>query len=112
MSTDNGVINRYMPFLTCWLLCSYLYQQVSNIFFSKASKKMAQKLTQEDFLEQMHKIHGNNIDFSDAVYVNDRTKIKCKCNICENTWEALPNNLKGCKNRKPKGCPKCAHRIT
>lgn len=36
-------------------------------------------------------------------YVNDRTKISCKCNVCDNTWSATPNNL-----LKKKGCPRCS----
>jgi Zn finger protein HypA/HybF involved in hydrogenase expression len=73
---------------------------------------MTKKLTQEDFLKQMYHVHGEKIDFSEAVYINDCTKVKCICNKCGNVWEATPNNLKGTKNRKPKGCPKCAHRST
>ena len=71
---------------------------------------MAKKLTQEEFLKQIYDIHGTKIDFSNAVYANDSTKIECKCNICGHVWYATPNNLKGCLNRKPKGCPKCSHK--
>lgn len=45
---------------------------------------MAKKLTQEDFLKQMYYVHGENIDFSEAVYINDCTKVKCICNKCGN----------------------------
>lgn len=36
-------------------------------------------------------------------YVNNRTKIKCRCKDCGNEWEATPSNL-----LKYRGCPACS----
>lgn len=36
-------------------------------------------------------------------YINARTKIACKCRVCNNLWESTPDNLK----HKPR-CPKCS----
>lgn len=38
-------------------------------------------------------------------YINNKTKIKCKCNICGFIWDTLPNNL--LKKTRPTGCPNC-----
>lgn len=38
-------------------------------------------------------------------YINNKTKIKCKCNICGFIWDALPSNL--LKKTRPTGCPNC-----
>lgn len=42
-------------------------------------------------------------------YINNYTKIKCKCNNCGHEWISLPDNI-----LKGQGCPKCAknHRKT
>ena len=37
-------------------------------------------------------------------YVNNRTKIKCKCEVCSHEWLAFPMRLRSV------GCPKCAHK--
>lgn len=66
---------------------------------------MAKKITQEEFLSGVTAIHGNNIDFSKSVYINDVTKVMCKCKKCGNIWWATPNNLK-----HGKGCPNCNHK--
>ena len=66
---------------------------------------MAKKITQEEFLKRVIELHGDEIDFSESVYVNDATNVVCKCKKCGNTWQATPNNLKN-----GKGCPKCKHK--
>lgn len=38
-------------------------------------------------------------------YINSKTKIKCKCNICGFIWDTLPSNL--FKKSRPTGCPNC-----
>ena len=40
-------------------------------------------------------------------YVDSKTKVKCKCNICNYEWEAIPGNL-----LKGSGCYKCGRRST
>lgn len=66
---------------------------------------MAKKITQEEFLSGVTRIHGNNIDFSKSIYINDATKVICKCKKCGKTWWVTPNNLK-----HGKGCPNCSHK--
>ena len=62
------------------------------------------KLTHEEFMERFY-IKNDNAENIEILgeYVNNRTKIKCKCKIDEYEWEAIPKNL-----LKGQGCPKCA----
>jgi len=60
---------------------------------------IVKKLTQEEFLEKVKKIHGDNYILSDAVYLTAKEKVKI---ICRKHGEFLitPDNLlqgKGCK---------------
>lgn len=57
-------------------------------------------LTTEEFKEKLHQINPN-IEVL-GTYINDSTKIKCKCKKDEHEWEATPNHL-----LKGHGCPKC-----
>ena len=57
-----------------------------------------------DFILRAKKIHGDKYDYSMINYVNNRTPIKIKCNICGNVFYSIPSNhLAG------KGCKKCAN---
>ena len=66
---------------------------------------MPKKITQDDFIKSVKLIHGENIDFSNAVYIKDNVGVECKCNICGNVWWAKPNKLK-----IGHGCPVCGHK--
>jgi len=66
---------------------------------------MAKRITQEEFLNKVTSICGDNIDFSKSVYINDATKVMCICKKCDNIWWVTPNNLK-----HGKGCPSCKHK--
>ena len=56
--------------------------------------------TYEEFIEEI-KTKNSKIAIL-GEYINNQTKIKCKCLIDEHIWEALHSNL-----LKGKGCPKC-----
>ena len=58
--------------------------------------------THEQFLEDFNKI-GLKIDINSA-YINNKTYIDCKCQICGHIWKAIPNHL-----LQGHGCPNCAH---
>lgn len=63
---------------------------------------MAQRLTQEEAINQLKSLH-NDLDFSNSVYVNDRTKIKVICPK-HGLFETRPNDLKN-----NHGCPFCGN---
>ena len=64
---------------------------------------MVRRLTHGEFLERFYEKNKNadNIEIL-GEYINNRTKIKCKCKIDGYEWSATPNNL-----LNGQGCPKC-----
>ena len=58
------------------------------------------QLTHKEFMDRIRKIN-NNIEIL-GEYVNNRTKIKCRCKIDGYEWEARPSHL-----LSGQGCPKC-----
>jgi len=60
---------------------------------------MRKKLTEEQFQEKLKEKHGNNFTTL-SPYINYKSKIKVKCNICVDVTEQVANNLlnKGCKS--------------
>lgn len=63
------------------------------------------KKTHEQFVEELKEINPN-IEILEE-YINNHTKIKCRCLIDGNEWETTPKILLG-----GSGCPKCAHSST
>lgn len=54
------------------------------------------------FLEKAKQVHGDKYDYKDVLYVNNRTKIKIKCNICGKIfWQSPEGHLAG------QNCPWC-----
>lgn len=64
----------------------------------RCSKK--ERYTTDSFKEKMN-IINNNIEII-GEYINEKTKILCRCKIDGHEWHALPSNL-----IKGKGCPVC-----
>jgi hypothetical protein len=53
---------------------------------------MCRKLTQEEFIRRAIEIHGlGRYDYSESYYIDIKTKIKIKCNVCFNTFEQIPD---------------------
>ena len=70
---------------------------------------MPKKLTTQDFIERIEAIHGNKYDYSEASYVNSRTKVIITCKIHGNFEIKADNALAG------QGCVECArdkHKLT
>lgn len=64
---------------------------------------MPKRLTHEEFIKKFYVKNksAENIEIL-GEYINNRTKIKCKCKIDGYGWEARPNDL-----LSGRGCPKC-----
>lgn len=58
-------------------------------------------LTNDEFRTRLAEEHPTIIARSN--YINDSTKIECKCLVCNNEWKASPTHL-----HQGRGCPKCA----
>lgn len=66
---------------------------------------MPKRLTTEEFIAKAKKVHGDEYDYSSALYINSHTKIKIGCPT-HGEFEATPNNhLTGYK------CNKCSTAI-
>lgn len=66
---------------------------------------MPKRLTHEEFLERVYsqsREHGHDITVL-GEYKNQKSKVKCRCNVCGHEWEAIAHNL---YNRGT--CPKCS----
>lgn len=68
---------------------------------------MANKLTHQEFMD---KFKERNEHFDDievlGEYVNAKTKIKCRCRVCGNEWDAYSSNL-----LKGHGCFQCGAKL-
>ena len=67
-------------------------------------KCVGRNKTTEDFKQELKEINSDIEILGE--YVNNKTKIKCKCKIDGYEWEATPNNL-----LNNQGCPKCAGNV-
>lgn len=61
------------------------------------------RMSFDTFINRLNEINPNIEILSN--YVNNSTKIKCRCKIDGNIWYASPSNLLHNKT----GCPKCSH---
>lgn len=61
--------------------------------------------TQEEFIKLAKIKHKNNYGYSLTKYKNKRTKIKIKCNKCDNVFEQRPDSHLNGNN----GCKKCQY---
>lgn len=65
-------------------------------------RDIIKKKTNKEFLKQLSYINPYITPLEE--YINGRTNIKCKCNICGYEWYVKPENLLA-----GKGCKKCHH---
>jgi len=67
--------------------------------------------THKSFINELHIINPNIDILSD--YINNKTKIECKCLICNYIWCAEPHNLLLHKNKDSIGskCPMCSNKL-
>lgn len=61
------------------------------------------KRTNEEFLTELKKVNPSIIALD--TYKDSRTKISCKCLVCNHIWETKPNTL-----LQGHGCPVCARK--
>lgn len=66
-------------------------------------KKGPKRKTHEQYKQELSVVN-NNIELI-GDYIVSTKKVKCRCKICNNEWDALPGNL-----LKGKGCPVCARK--
>jgi len=85
--------------------CNYIFEQIPNSHLKgRGCPKCAKnyKYNNQDFTVKANLIHPGKYDYSLISYVNSQTKIKIKCNTCNNIFLQSPaEHLSG------KGCRKC-----
>ena len=74
---------------------------LQNKCFKLGWKSISKVKTNTQFINEI-KILTSNIEILDK-YINNYTKIKCKCLVHDHVWSITPNNLLA-----GKGCQKCA----
>lgn len=62
---------------------------------------LSTKSNKNVFINKSRLIHGENYDYHDVVYINNKTKVCIKCPIHGEFWMKPNVHLSGC------GCPKC-----
>jgi hypothetical protein len=63
---------------------------------------MPRRKTQDEFISDINRVHGERYDYSKAVYVNNRSKVILKCKL-HGEFLIRPNSLIDSKQ----GCPDC-----
>ncbi len=61
-----------------------------------------QPYTNGEFIEKLRAVYGDDYDYSEVNYLNNRTPVRLKCNKHGDVFERLPSNL-----LKGWGCPSC-----
>lgn len=71
-----------------------------------ASKRVVDSLrkTHDEYIKELEQLNPNIVVLGE--YINKKTKILHRCNVCNNEWKTTPNTiLNGC------GCPVCSEKI-
>lgn len=63
--------------------------------------------TKDEFINNLSNWKKDNLDFSEFIYVTDKTKGIVRCKIHDSKFDITPNNLKKSK----RGCPECAREL-
>ena len=102
------VIDEYIDGLTnilhkC-LICNHEWKaRPANILIGKGCPKCAgRNKTNDEFIQEFNIVNNNLIELL-SPYMSSHDKIKCRCKVCGNQWEALPYSL-----LHGSGCQKCA----
>ena len=109
---DYSLINYINSVIKVKIICPIhgLFEQLpsSHIIKKQGCPECAgvKKMTQNEFLEKVNKIHKNKYDYSLVKYTNNKTKIKIICKE-HGVFETRPDNHLNCYS----GCPKCANNI-
>lgn len=93
--------------------CGNHFEKVWNVFLRQTCcsecgnrrgqvvRGLAIRRTHSQFLEQLHKIHGNKFTIQSQYEIGTK-KIQVVCNQCNHQWQPTPNNL-----LQGSGCPEC-----
>lgn len=99
-------INARTPVSICCNDCNTTFLQLARDHLSgygcPECPRIKIRWELKEIIQAFTKIHNNNYDYSEVIYVNIETKIKIICNKCKNIFEQKPgSHLQG------NGCPNC-----
>ena len=83
------------------------FQRPSNHLNGRGCHKCggSKQSNTNEFISKSSKLHGSKFDYSYVKYINWKTEVTIKCNICKNIFKQIPNcHLNG------NGCPICANK--
>jgi protein-arginine kinase activator protein McsA len=79
---------------------SHIYQKAGCPICAKEKIGNAKRKTQDEFIQQAIKMHGDLYDYSLVVYINGKTYVTIGCKSCNKPFQQIPDNhLQGI------GCP-------
>jgi hypothetical protein len=86
---------------------NHLFEQTPNNHMNYegcmyCSKSYYKKITKEEFIDEVVKIHGNNYDYSNINFIDLKTPIEIKCNICKYSFKQTPSS-----HKQGRGCGFC-----
>lgn len=87
------------------MLCGYRWKATSaSLLRGRGCHRCAkqERYTTETFKDKVAKINPNITILGE--YINNKTHIQCKCNLCGLLWESVPSVL-----LQGGGCPGCCH---
>ena len=87
--------------------CGHQWQSLpSNILKNRGCPKCSKcyQCTHEEFVEKLHNMYGNEYSVL-GQYVNSKTKIRLKHNVCGCEFDATPSKI--LNNKDPRRCPNC-----
>jgi len=88
-------INNLTPTKFRCTVCKKFFNKKPNVLLQgngcfNCSK--TRKLTQEEFIKSVYKIHGDKVDCSHDNYINSKEEYNFKCNVCNNFYKQRPND--------------------
>lgn len=83
---------------------SYITPHSIDVKIGFGCRSCSAKKSQETFIKEMFKVNPDIEILGN--YKSSKTKILCKCKVCEFEWERIPNDL-----LRGFGCPKCNNHI-
>lgn len=101
---DETYVNAKTPLLCKCNICKSVWKaSATNLLRGRRCPKCfgKNKYSLEHFKGKLNSINSSIEVISDE-YINNRTKLKCKCKLCGNIWEATPSHL-----LNGTACPEC-----
>lgn len=106
--TEGEYINNYTPIKIICPIHGEFWQTPNSHLRGRGCPKCGlekiriPKDTFEDFVEKSRKIHGDEYQYHEDTYINNRIKTKITCSIHGEFWQTPNGHLQGHK------CPKCS----